>query len=88
MTCPDWPVDQEIDAVFAIEGDRVRHDEYYRVGFNGVTRIEKTFKCGSMAAMPYVRIWKGDVAVAEFCQHQIIGVYYEEPKEPDSKEAA
>jgi len=48
----------------------------YDVGRNGVTRIEATFKPGLHANLPYVRVWAGDVCLAEFCQHNIVGVYY------------
>jgi hypothetical protein len=50
--------------------------ESYEVGQDGVTRIEACTKCGSYADVPYVRIWKGETAFAEFCQHNIIGVYF------------
>lgn len=41
-----------------------------------VTRIEAFTKSGSFADIPYVRVWCGDRVVAEFCQHQIVGVYF------------
>lgn len=41
-----------------------------------VTRIEAFTKSGMHSDIPYVRIWAGDRAVAEFCQHQIVGVYF------------
>lgn len=46
------------------------------VGHDGVTRIEATTKSGLHANIPYVRVWKGEFAVAEFCQHNIVGVYF------------
>lgn len=51
----------------------------YVVGRNGVTRIEPCTKSGMYADIPYVRVWKGDVCEAEFCQHNIVGVYFAEP---------
>lgn len=49
---------------------------FHRVGRLGVTRIEATTKPGMYANIPYVRVWKGDVCEAEFCQHNIVGVYF------------
>lgn len=48
----------------------------YHVGYNGVTRIEAFTKSGMHANIPYVRVWKGDQPAAEFCQHNIVGVYF------------
>lgn len=48
----------------------------YEVGVWGVTRIEATTKSGLHADIPYLRVWKGDLAVAEFCQHGVVGVYF------------
>lgn len=53
----------------------------YTVGRNGVTRIEACIKPGMYSNIPYVRVWKGDVCEAEFCQHNIVGVYFA-PAEP------
>jgi hypothetical protein len=49
----------------------------YTVGNGGVTRIEACIKPGMYSSIPYVRVWKGDVCEAEFCQHSIVGVYFE-----------
>jgi hypothetical protein len=59
----------DIDSIPDVQGG-------YVVGRNGVTHIEATFKSGLHANLPYVRVWKGDVCEAEFCQHNIIGVYF------------
>lgn len=48
----------------------------YVVGSCGVTRIEACTKSGMHSDIPYVRVWKGDVCEAEFCQHNIVGVYF------------
>ena len=57
-------------------------DEWYCVGSVGVTRIEAFTKSGMHAAIPYVRVWKGDRPYAEFCQHNILGIYfYEDARE-------
>lgn len=60
----------DIDAIPGVEGS-------YVVGRNGVTRIEACTKGGLHCDIPYVRVWKGDVCEAEFCQHNIVGVYFE-----------
>ena len=49
---------------------------YYYVGTDGVTRIEKTTKSGMHADIPYVRVWAGDQAIGEFCQHQLSAVFF------------
>lgn len=49
----------------------------YIVGRNAVTRIEACQKSGMHANIPYVRVWAGDDCLAEFCQHNIIGIYFE-----------
>lgn len=51
----------------------------YTVGEQGVTRIEAFTKSGLHADIPYVRVWAGDQPLAEFCQHNIVGVYFARP---------
>ena len=51
----------------------------YWVGRSGVTRIEAFTKSGMHANIPYVRVWIGEDATAEFCQHNIIGVFFKRP---------
>ena len=48
----------------------------YTVGFDGVTRIEKTEKNGHMALLPYLAVFKGDALFAELCQHNVTVVLY------------
>lgn len=48
----------------------------YAVGRNGITKIEAYEENGLHCGIPYVRIWKGEEVVAEFCKHNIVGVYY------------
>ncbi len=56
----------------------VTYDDYqhnamglaYCVGMDGVTRIEACMKKGEYAHIPYLRVWSGDVCIAEFCQHR------------------
>lgn len=52
------------------------------VGYNGVTRIEAFTKSGMHADIPYVRVWKGDQPYAEFCQHNVVGVYFKSKGSP------
>lgn len=73
----EHPVPQPISAIQVPEAEEGA-GQLFAVGRSGVTRIEATTKSGIHADIPYVRVWKGDVAVAEFCQHQIIGVYFTE----------
>lgn len=62
----------EIDTIPEVQGG-------YTVGRNGVTRIEACEKSGPYSHIPYVRVWAGDTCLAEFCQHNIVGVYFEKP---------
>lgn len=54
--------------------------EGYSVGRDGVTRIEVLTKSGMYTDLPYVRVWKGERPYAEFCQHNIVGVYFVIPE--------
>jgi hypothetical protein len=79
----EHPVQQPIEYIVVAHALRSAGDlgtltdsEIYQVGFDGVTCIEACTKSGMHADIPYVRVWRGDVAVAEFCQHGIIGVYF------------
>jgi hypothetical protein len=71
----EHPVEQAIRYITVSETETAI--EEYTVGKNGVTRIEATTKSGMYADLPYVRVWKGDKAYAEFSQHNIVGVYFE-----------
>ena len=85
MSHPEHPVQQDIDSITVelgtehIQEAGARFPEAYRVGYDGVTRIEACTKSGMHADIPYVRVWRGDVAVGEWCQHQIVGVYFKAP---------
>ncbi len=74
----EHPVLQEIDCIEVPDGEDSIGS--FTVGRNGVTKIEATQKAGTYSNIPYVRVWKGDVCCAEFCQHGVIGVYFS--KEP------
>lgn len=71
----EHPVQQPISGIIVTEFEG--EYEAYHVGREGVTRIEACVKSGMHADIPYVRVWKGDVCVAEFCQHNIQGVYFD-----------
>lgn len=73
----EHPIQQpirEVDVYLSDEGST-----FYRVGKDGVTRIEACQKSGLHANIPYVRVWAGDNCLAEFCQHNIVGVYFADP---------
>jgi hypothetical protein len=78
----EHPIQQPIDYIVVDHGTEglvesgARYPEVFRVGYDGVTRIEACTKSGMHADIPYVRVWRGDVAVAEFCQHGIVGIYF------------
>lgn len=62
----------DIDTIPDVQGG-------YMVGRNDVTRIEATTKPGLHCDIPYVRVWAGETCLAEFCQHNIVGVYFARP---------
>lgn len=71
----EHPIEQpirEIDVYTDADSDVL----CFSVGRRDVTRIEACTKSGMHADIPYIRVWKGDVCEAEFCQHNIIGVYF------------
>lgn len=75
---PEHPVEQDISMIeIACAPD---FEPFYKVGIKDgehlVTRIEATTKSGLHANIPYVRVWAGDHCIAEFCQHNIVGVYF------------
>lgn len=72
----EHPISQPIHAITICAHPEA--EETYIVGITGVTRIEACTKSGLHADLPYVRVWKGDVCKAEFCQHNIVGVYFGE----------
>ena len=76
----EHPVEQPIQSI-DIYVDADRDPVFFAVGRLGVTRIEATVKSGMHADIPYVRVWKGDVCLAEYCQHNILGVYFAEPSD-------
>lgn len=70
----EHPINQPINM---IEIDTIPESQAtFTVGRRGVTRIEACTKSGLHADIPYVRVWSGDECLAEFCQHNIVGVYF------------
>lgn len=65
---------QEIRVIYWAAPDGVC--PYFRVGTDGVTRIEMTAKPGMFADIPYVRVWAEGRAIGEFCQHQLRAVFF------------
>lgn len=70
----EHPVKQKIRAIDIDTIPDVQSS--YMVGRSGVTSIEATVKSGMYSDIPYVRVWSGEKVEAEFCQHNIVGVYY------------
>ncbi|WP_016745784.1 hypothetical protein [Rhizorhabdus wittichii] len=73
----------DIDTIPDVQGG-------YMVGRNNVTRIEACEKPGPYGVIPYVRVWAGETCLAEFCQHNIVGVYFDAappaaPSPPDGR---
>ena len=73
MTQPplhEHPVQQPIDGIV------IDMETAFWLGKAGVTKIEPCVKSGLHADIPYIRVWAGDTCLAEFCQHNIVGVYF------------
>lgn len=69
----EHPIDQTIRSIELPDGGGG-----FTVGSN-CTSIEACTKSGMHADIPYVRVWQDEVALAEFCQHQIVGVWFALP---------
>lgn len=80
----EHPVQQEIESIVIHYGVNVIDVDSlivgYAVGEDGVTRIEPCEKSGMHSMIPYVRVWRGDVCLGEWCQHQIVGVNFKAPE--------
>lgn len=78
----EHPIQQTIRAI-QIDTIPGVESEYSVGGTTGVTHIEACEKSGPYSSIPYLRVWAGETCLAEFCQHQIVGVYFEAgPVEP------
>lgn len=75
------PVEQPIRSI-QLGAPEPGSDPYYVVGVCGVTRIEACVKYGEYAAIPYVRVWKDDLAIFEVSQHTLAGLWFAEEKLP------
>lgn len=73
--------DQKITAV-AFEHENGMYDPRYVVGSNGVTKIEEFGLPGMHCDIPHIRVWQGEEKVAEFCRHNIIGIWFEHSAPP------
>lgn len=73
------PIDQPIRRVLVWQPDYPAQQIEYEVGYSNVTRIEATEKSGEYSFIPYIRVWADNVAVAEFCQHKCIGIWFAAP---------
>lgn len=69
----EHPVEQEI-AWLQVDTIPDAHGSWTVGGPPGVTRIEAYTKSGMYADIPYLRVWKGDECLAEYCQHNIVGI--------------
>lgn len=70
----EHPIEQQICEIDVYAcGDEF---QFFSVGKKDVTRIEACEKSGMHSSIPYVRVWAGEVCLAEFCQHNIIGIYF------------
>lgn len=68
----EHPIKQPINHVIIDDDGEIT----FTVGHVGVSRIEACTKSGMHADIPYIRVWKGDHCIGEFCQHHIVGVYF------------
>ncbi len=72
----EHPVEQPIKQIVVSIDSGGYPYETWIVGSNGVTRIEPCIKSGLYSNLPYIRVWKDDHCEAEFCQHNLLGVYF------------
>ena len=70
----EHPIEQPIQSIQldVIPGSQVG----YSVGQNGITRIEACEKSGPYSMVPYIRVFADDQCVSEFCQHNIVGIFF------------
>ena len=77
MSVSEHPVQQPIRMI-QVPCDEHGNPKEYIVGRGGITRLEATTKSGMHADIAYIRVWSGELAVAEFCKHSLSGVYFGE----------
>lgn len=56
------------------------------VGKDGVTSILRTAREGMHSYIPYIEVWRGDVLMEEYCQHNVLGVAWIDPNEARASE--
>jgi hypothetical protein len=72
MTEPDWH-SANIERIVVVWDDYERSvgGISWTVGNDGITCIEAIVKNGEYCSIPYVRVWRGEHPVAEYCQHAL-----------------
>ena len=74
-------IEKQLKTTKTIKSILVYANEYgelvHKVGAVGVTEITKVSLAGPYNYVPYLKVWKGDILLAEFCQHNVVGVHYE-----------
>jgi len=70
----EHPIRQDIRAIQVAVPEGT--DPWLVVGQGGVTHIEATTTSGLHADIAYVRVWSGEFATGEFCQHNLLGLYF------------
>ena len=82
----EHPVDQPITEIVVVWDNHEMCVEGLRwvVGRAGVTLIEACSKAGEHSYIPYIRVWRGGEAVAEYCQHGLRAVHFG-PKPTDDR---
>lgn len=78
----EHPIQQRIRGIDIYLDGGTDMVSYFVGDRSGVTRIDACQKSGLHANLPYIRVWKGDVCESEFCQHNIIGVYFDTSEQP------
>ena len=56
----------------------------YAVGIAQVTRIEACTKSGMHSDIPYIRVWTGEIALLEVCQHKLDALWFDPKGLPDA----
>lgn len=78
MTMDPHPVKQEIKMVQidTIEGQESAFALGWKTVHGEIDRIEACTKPGLHCDIPYVRVWVGTTCIAELCQHNVVGVFF------------
>jgi hypothetical protein len=74
------PVQQDVQAItFPAPYGQIGE---YEINLDGVTHIEQVNRPGLHCDIPYLRVWKDDVCLAELSQHGVIHVRFVDPTPP------